>query len=164
MFVIVPTLRVAMQCQTLRVTRLGNPMTLTGADNNSLSDDANQHFDRTLARRCPRIVKSPERDMTEEVHMVTQNNDPSLNRNDPAINPETPDSSLAQNDALKQQQSGSQGQAPDATQTQENKGAAEGEKNSFTPDFEPHEHESPDTTKAARQTGEVDKDIDTADS
>jgi hypothetical protein len=102
------------------------------------------------------IRKPRERDMTEEVLMVTPNNDQSLNRNDPVINPETPDSSLAQNDAQKKQQS--------EAQTQANNGAPSGENNSFTPDFEPHEHESPDTTKAARQTGETDKDIDTADS
>ena len=98
--------------------------------------------------------------MTEEVLMVTPNNDQSLNRNDPVINPETPDSSLAQNDAQKKQQSEAQSEA----QTQANNGAPSGDKNSFTPDFEPHEHESPDTTKAARQTGETDRDIDTADS
>jgi hypothetical protein len=102
--------------------------------------------------------------MTGEVHMVTQNNDPSLNCNDPALNPETPDSSLAQNDALKEQQSEASGEAQTQAQTQANNGTPSGEKNSFTPDFEPHEHESPDTTKAARQTGEIDKDIDTADS
>ncbi|MGI3744297.1 MAG: hypothetical protein ACRYF8_02305 [Janthinobacterium lividum] len=84
--------------------------------------------------------------------MATQNNDQTVNRNDPAINPETPDSSLAQNDALKNQ---------DGAQSQENNGNLTSE-NSFTPDFEPEEHESPDTTKEERQTGELDKDIDTA--
>jgi hypothetical protein len=98
--------------------------------------------------------------MTEEVHMATQNNDQTVNRNDPAINPETLDSSLAQNDALKNQ-SGSQSQSEDGVQSQENNGNLTGE-NSFTPDFEPEEHESPDTTKEERQTGELDKDIDTA--
>jgi hypothetical protein len=98
------------------------------------------------------ICKSRERDMTEEVRMATQNNDQTVNRNDPAINPETPDSSLAQNDALKNQ---------GESQSQENNGNPTGE-NSFTPDFEPEEHESPDTTKEERQTGELDKDIDTA--
>jgi len=98
--------------------------------------------------------------MTEEVHMATQNNDQTVNRNDPAINPETPDSSLAQNDALRNQ-SGSQSQSEDGAQSQESNGNLTGE-NSFTPDFEPEEHESPDTTKEERQTGELDKDIDTA--
>ncbi|MBD8709498.1 MULTISPECIES: hypothetical protein [unclassified Pseudomonas] len=96
--------------------------------------------------------------------MATQNNDQTVNRNDPAINPAVekvrPDSSLAQNDALKNQ-SGSQSQSGGGAQSQENNGNLTGE-NSFTPDFEPEEHESPDTTKEERQTGELDKDIDTA--
>ena len=44
-------------------------------------------------------------------------------------------------------------------QSQENNGNLSGE-NSFTPDFEPEEHESPDTTKEENQTGETDRDID----
>jgi hypothetical protein len=36
------------------------------------------------------------------------------------------------------------------------------DENSYTPDFEPEEHESPDTTREENQTGETDRDIDTA--
>lgn len=92
--------------------------------------------------------------------MATQNNDQTVNRNDPAISPATqpqaPDSSMAQKDTVKPQ-----GESKDGAQGQEKAGVDTGD-NSFTPDFEPEEHESPDTTKEELQTGELDKDIDTA--
>ncbi|WP_455914646.1 hypothetical protein [Pseudomonas syringae] len=92
--------------------------------------------------------------------MATQNNDQTVNRNDPAISPaaqpEAPDSSVAQKDMVKPQ-----GESKDGAQGHENAGVDAGD-NSFTPDFEPEEHESPDTTKEELQTGELDKDIDTA--
>ncbi|MFJ3483762.1 hypothetical protein ACIPL1_10325 [Pseudomonas sp. NPDC090202] len=48
---------------------------------------------------------------------------------------------------------------PQKTKEQKDREMAD---NSYTPDFKPEEHESPDTTKEENQTGETDRDIDTA--
>lgn len=93
--------------------------------------------------------------------MATQNNQQDIDRNDPAIDPDTPDNHMGQDHAPASNPGGAQSQAQDGAQSQESNGNLSGE-NSFTPDFEPQEHESPDTTKKERQTGEVDQDIDTA--
>jgi hypothetical protein len=116
--------------------------------------------------------------MTEEVHMATQNNQQTTDRNDPAIDPDTPDNGMghdkapaqsqdgvqgqsgSQSQGDSQSQGGSQSQGNNGAQSQENNGNQSGE-NSFTPDFEPEEHTSPDKTKEEGQTGETDRDIDT---
>ncbi|RAU39505.1 MULTISPECIES: hypothetical protein [unclassified Pseudomonas] len=87
--------------------------------------------------------------------MTDQNNTQSGDRNDPAIDPDTPDNGMGQT------QGGSQSQDHHGAQSQANDGNRSGE-NSYTPDFQPEEHESPDKTKEENQTGETDKDIDTA--
>jgi hypothetical protein len=104
--------------------------------------------------------------------MDNQQNQQTQERNDPAIDPDTPDNHMGQDktDAStapeqKQEgspgQSGAQSQSNNGAQSQENNGNQSGE-NSFTPDFEPEEHESPDKTKEENQTGDTDQDIDTA--
>jgi len=80
-------------------------------------------------------------------------------RNDPAIDPDTPDNDMGQDKAPASQ--GTQSQSNDGAQRQESHGGQSGE-NSFTPDFEPEEHESPDKTKEENRTGDTDGDIDTA--
>ena len=85
-------------------------------------------------------------------------NDPQTQeRNDPAIDPDTPDNGMHQNKAPE----GAQSQDSQGAEDQANKGNRT-EDNSFTPDFKPEEHESPDKTKEETQTGETDADIDTA--
>jgi len=97
--------------------------------------------------------------------MANQQNQ-TTDRNDPAIDPDTPDNNMGQNQAPEQNQGGSQGQggsqsqSSNGAQSQENNGNQSGD-NSFTPDFEPEEHTSPDKTKEETQTGETDGDIDT---
>jgi hypothetical protein len=98
--------------------------------------------------------------------MDTQQNPQSNERNDPAIDPDTPDNHMGQdktapNRVPEQNQSGAQSQSNNGAQSQENNGNQSGE-NSFTPDFEPEEHESPDKTRQENQTGDIDQDIDTA--
>lgn len=92
--------------------------------------------------------------------MATQNNQQTIDRNDPAIDPDTPDNGMGHDKAPAQSQGGSQSQGNNGAQSQENNGNQSGE-NSFTPDFEPEEHTSPDKTKEEGQTGETDRDIDT---
>lgn len=98
--------------------------------------------------------------------MATQDNQQTTDRNDPAIDPDTPDNGMghdktpAQSQGDSHSQSGSQSQTNNGAQSQENNGNQSGE-NSFTPDFEPEEHKSPDKTKEQTQTGETDQDIDT---
>ena len=103
------------------------------------------------------ICKPFEQGMTEEVDMANPNNQQNGERNDPAIDPDTPDNQMGQDKAPAQ--GGAQRQSNNGAQSQENNGNLSGE-NSFTPDFEPEEHESPDTTKEENQTGETDRDID----
>ncbi len=81
-------------------------------------------------------------------------------RNDPAIDPDTPDNQMGQDKPSLQDQDGARSQNENGAQSQENNGNRSGE-NSFTPDFEPEEQESPDKTKEQSQTGETDRDIDT---
>jgi len=92
--------------------------------------------------------------------MATQDNPQTTDRNDPAIDPDTPDNGMGHDKTPAQNQGGSQSQSNNGAQSQENNGNQSGE-NSFTPDFEPEEHESPDRTKEETQTGETDRDIDT---
>jgi hypothetical protein len=98
--------------------------------------------------------------------MATQDNQQTTDRNDPAIDPDTPDNGMghdktpAQSQGGSENQSGSQSQTNNGAQSRENNGNQSGE-NSFTPDFEPEEHKSPDKTKEESQTGETDQDIDT---
>ncbi|WP_313484329.1 hypothetical protein [Pseudomonas sp.] len=97
--------------------------------------------------------------------MATQDNQQTNDRNDPAIDPDTPDNHMGQDKTPGQaqggrNQDGSQSQSNNGAQSQENNGNQSGE-NSFTPDFEPHEHKSPDTTSEQTETGETDGDIDT---
>lgn len=111
--------------------------------------------------------------------MATQDNQQTGERNDPAIDPDTPDNGMGQDKASQQDQGGSQSQAgqsqteqsqPGQSQTDNGEqsqppapqetGKPSGE-NSFTPDFEPEQHESPDTTKEEKDTGTKDADIDT---
>ncbi len=87
-------------------------------------------------------------------------NQQTTERNDPAIDPDTPDNDMGQHKTPAQNQGGSQSQEENGAQSQENNGNQSGE-NSFTPDFKPEEHESPDKTKEDSQTGEIDRDIDT---
>jgi hypothetical protein len=104
--------------------------------------------------------------------MDTQQNQQTHERHDPAIDPDTPDNHMGQdkaapntapeqNPGASQSQDGAQSQSNDGAHSQENNGNQSGE-NSFTPDFEPEEHESPDKTKEENQTGDTDRDIDTA--
>lgn len=109
------------------------------------------------------LSKPCERGMTEEVHMVSQENPKTTERNDPAIDPDTPDNGIGQD----QSQGGSaQTQVPaqdnpaKGNQSQDNNGATAAD-NSYTPDFEPEEAESADKTSERNQTGEVDADVDT---
>jgi len=90
--------------------------------------------------------------------MATQNNQTS-DRHDPAIDPDTPDNGMGQNQK-QDQATGAQSQDNQGAQSQANDGNRS-EDNSYTPDFEPEEHESPDKTKEEVQTGETDRDIDT---
>ncbi|WP_341963984.1 hypothetical protein [Pseudomonas sp. RC10] len=90
--------------------------------------------------------------------MATQDTRQTNDRNDPAIDPDTPDNHMGQDKPPAS--GGSQSQSNNGAQSQENNGNRSGE-NSFTPDFEPEEHESPDKTKDESQTGETDRDIDT---
>lgn len=83
--------------------------------------------------------------------MATQDNQQTTDRNDPAIDPDTPDNHMGQ-DKPAASNPGAQGQ--------ENKVSQSGE-NSYTPDFEPQEHKSPDTTSEVKDTGDTDQDIDT---
>ena len=115
------------------------------------------------------INKSCEQDMTEEVHMDTQDNQQTTERNDPAIDPDTPDNNMGQEKqpAQDQSQGGSaQTQVPaennpaQGNQSRDNQGATSTD-NSYTPDFEPEEAESADNTSEQKQTGETDGDIDT---
>jgi hypothetical protein len=92
--------------------------------------------------------------------MATQDNQQTTDRNDPAIDPDTPDNGMGHDKTPAQNQGGSQSQTNNGAQSQENNGNQSGE-NSFTPDFEPEEHKSPDKTKEESQTGETDQDIDT---
>ncbi|MFJ5296275.1 hypothetical protein ACIQAL_07080 [Pseudomonas sp. NPDC088368] len=91
--------------------------------------------------------------------MATQDTRQTNDRNDPAIDPDTPDNHMGQDKPPAS--GGSQSQSNNGAQSQENNGNRSGE-NSFTPDFEPEEHESPDKTKDENQTGATDRDIDTA--
>lgn len=98
--------------------------------------------------------------------MDNQQNQQTQERNDPAIDPDTPDNHMGQdkadaNTATEQNPSGAQSQSNNGAQSQENNGNQSGD-NSFTPGFEPEEHESPDKTKEENQTGDIDQDIDTA--
>ena len=107
--------------------------------------------------------------------MATQDNTQETDRNDPAIDPDTPDNGM-NGDKPAQPQTGhdqhekhpagkapdgGQGQTQTGSQSQENAGNATGE-NSFTPGFSPEEHESPDTTKEEKDTGKKDGDVDAA--
>ncbi|TDV67792.1 hypothetical protein [Pseudomonas sp. LP_7_YM] len=87
--------------------------------------------------------------------MATQDNQQTTDRNDPAIDPDTPDNHMGQ-DKPATSRPGEQNSA----QGQENKGSQSGE-NTYTPNFEPEEHESLDTTGEEKDTGETDADIDT---
>jgi hypothetical protein len=107
--------------------------------------------------------------MTEEVRMTTQDNPQTTERNDPAIDPDTPDNQMGQNKTPGQEQSqGGSGQSQTpanedpakGNQAQDNNGAVSTD-NSYTPDFEPEEAESADKTSEQKQTGETDADIDT---
>jgi hypothetical protein len=98
--------------------------------------------------------------------MDNQQNQQTQERNDPAIDPDTPDNQMGQdkadaNTATEQNPGGAQSQSNNGAQSQENNGNQSGD-NSFTPGFEPEEHESPDKTKEENQTGDIDQDIDTA--
>jgi len=98
--------------------------------------------------------------------MDNQQNQQTHERHDPAIDPDTPDNHMGQdkadaNTTPEQHQGGAQSQSNNGAQSQENNGNQSGE-NSFTPDFEPEEHEFPDKTKEENQTGDTDRDIDTA--
>jgi len=90
--------------------------------------------------------------------MATQDNQKPGERHDPAIDPDTPDNGMGQN---QDQATGAQSQDNHGAQSQANDGNRSGD-NSYTPDFEPEEHESPDKTKEENQTGDTDRDIDTA--
>ena len=97
--------------------------------------------------------------------MATQDNNQTTERNDPAIDPDTPDNHMGQDKTPEpaegeQTRGGSQTQSNDGTQTQENNGDQSGQ-NSFTPNFKPEEHESNDTTSEQKDTGATDSDIDT---
>lgn len=95
--------------------------------------------------------------------MATQDDQQAIERNDPAIDPDTPDNNMGQDKppATQGGQGGSQSQTDSGAQGQGNKeGQSTG--NSYTPDFEPDEQTSPDTTSEHADTGETDRDIDTA--
>lgn len=101
--------------------------------------------------------------------MDTRENQQTTERNDPAIDPDTPDNAMGQEKKPVQDpsQGGSaQTQAPaennpaQGSQSQDHKGATSTD-NSYTPDFEPEEAESADDTREQKQTGETDADIDT---
>ncbi|WP_268800684.1 hypothetical protein [Pseudomonas huanghezhanensis] len=101
--------------------------------------------------------------------MDTPDNQQTTERNDPAIDPDTPDNNMGQDKQPSQDQSqggSAQSQTPkednpaQGNQSQDNKGATSTD-NSFTPDFEPEEAEPVDETSEQKQTGEIDADIDT---
>lgn len=75
-------------------------------------------------------------------------NTQSQNRNDPAIDPDTPDNAMGHKPTPGQQQN----PTPRDESAQEN---------DYAPDFEPEEHKSPDKTSEHRDTGRKDGDIDT---
>ena len=108
--------------------------------------------------------------------MATQDNTQETDRNDPAIDPDTPDNGMNGDKASEQTQGddrkgeqnpsdqdlgGAQKQTQSGAQGQQNQGNTTGE-NSFTPGFTPEEHESPDTTKEVKDTGKKDGDVDAA--
>jgi hypothetical protein len=92
--------------------------------------------------------------------MATQDNSQTSNRNDPAIDPDTPDNNMGQKQAPTENQGGAQSQDQNGAQSQANNGNLSGE-NSFTPDFEPDEQKSPNETAQVNQTGAKAPDIDT---
>jgi hypothetical protein len=86
--------------------------------------------------------------------MMTDQNQKSLDRNDPAIDPEAPDNEIGQGQQYPNAESQSQGQ-PDTQleQTQESGGST------FTPDYEPEE--KPEDQRNPQPTQGRDGDIDT---
>lgn len=101
--------------------------------------------------------------------MDTRDNQQTTDRNDPAIDPDTPYNGMGQEKQPSQDQSqggSAQSQTPSennpaqGNQSTDNQGATSTD-NSYTPDFEPEEAESADDTSEQKQTGETDGDIDT---
>jgi hypothetical protein len=118
-----------------------------------------------LIERLPLIAldisKSCEQDMTEEVHMTTQDNPQNTGRNDPAIDQDASHQGQdpAQGGSAQTQVPGQDNPAH-GNQSQDNHGATSTD-NSYTPDFAPEEAESADDTSEHNQTGETDADVDT---
>lgn len=96
--------------------------------------------------------------------MATQDDQKTIERNDPAIDPDTPDNHMGQDKAPPSTQGGQDGSQSQADSGAQGQGNTEGQSagNSYTPDFEPEEQTSPDTTGEQADTGETDRDIDTA--
>lgn len=91
--------------------------------------------------------------------MASEDNSQTTERHDPAIDPDTPDNGMGHDKPSAQRQGGAQSQGNNGAQSQENNGNQSG--NSYTPDFEPQEQKSPDTTSEQKDTGAKDADIDT---